>query len=343
LLYVSLSEIKLRAMKKKFTHIKKPALILLLTAFLVQGFGQKTSAAGDPTVKDPDAADSTEVIKIIVGKERLIIQDDNEAVNVKIGNRGLTILESLEAGERRVRIEKYEPKKTDDLKYADRSRFYEDTESDKAKRRSRFKGHWAGIEFGFNNYLTADNTLTLPESIDYMSLHSGKSHNFNFNVAQTSVGLARRIGFVTGLGINWNNYRFDKNNNIIKGENGVIEKYDPEMMLKKSKFSTLFLTLPVLLEFQIPADHNHLNIAAGPVGGVKLYSYSKMVFEENDKVKSEDDFSLNLLRYGATARIGYKNVQVYGTYWFTPLFKTGKSPGGIELYPFEIGIAFTID
>lgn len=316
---------------------------MFLAVYLVQGFGQKSSAARNTTTKDSAVTDSGEALKVVVGNDLLIIQDGKEALKVKVGSRGITILESLEAGEPRIRIEKYDENTEDYFTPGNRSHYYQDKEKERAERRSRFKGHWTGIEFGFNNYLTPDNSLTLPESIDYMSLHSGKSHNFNINVAQTSLGLARRIGFVTGLGINWNNYRFDKNNNIIKGENGVIDKYDPEMILKKSKFSTLYLTLPVLLEFQIPADHNHLNIAAGPIGAVKLYSCSKMIFEGNDKVKSEDDFSLNMLRYGATARIGYENIQVYGTYYYTSLFKSGKSPGGIDLYPFEIGIAFTID
>ena len=68
-----------------------------------------------------------------------------------------------------------------------------------------------------------------------------------------------------------------------------------------------------------------------------------MVYEDGDKVKSDNDFSLNMLRCGATAHIGFENIQITGTYYFTPLFKTGKGPGGIDLYPFEIGLAFTID
>ena len=68
-----------------------------------------------------------------------------------------------------------------------------------------------------------------------------------------------------------------------------------------------------------------------------------MVFYDGDKVKSDDDFSLNMLRYGATARVGYENFQLYGTYYMNPLFKSGKGPDGVDLFPFEIGIAFTID
>jgi len=330
-------------MKIENLNMRKFGTVIMLIVFLVQGFGQKTSAARDTTRADQTVSDTSEIMKVVVGQDRVIIENDQDELSVKMGNRKITILESLEAGEPRIQMEKYGKKKEIDELEKYHTYNYEDIEDERAEMRSRFKGHWAGFEFGFNNYVVSDYSLTLPESIDYMSLHSGKSHNLNFNVAQTSLGLARRIGFVTGLGFNWNNYRFDGNNNIMKSETGVIERYDPEALLKKSKFSTLYLTLPVILEFQIPADHNHLNLAAGLIGAVKLYSYSKMVFDDGDKVRSEDDFSLNMLRYGVTARIGYENLQVYSTYYITPLFQTGKGPGGVDLFPFEIGLAFTID
>jgi len=50
-----------------------------------------------------------------------------------------------------------------------------------------------------------------------------------------------------------------------------------------------------------------------------------------------------MLRCGATARVGYGNFQLYGTYYKTPLFEAGKGPGGYNLYPFEIGIALTFN
>jgi len=216
----------------------------------------------------------------------------------------------------------------------------EDNENEHARRRSRFRRHWSGIEFGFNNYLTSARSLVLPNDIDYMTFHSSKSGNFNINFTQLSLGLSRHIGFVTGLGLNWNNYRFDGNNNIAKGDNGVIGELDPGANLEKSKLATLFLTLPFMLEFQLPVNSNHLNIAAGPIGAVKLGSHTKMVFENGHTVKAYGDFSLNMLRYGATARVGYGNFQLYGTYYVTPLFQDGKGPQGTDLYPFELGFGF---
>ncbi len=315
----------------KRTVMKKNGIIILFAAILSQGFSQEIPAEKKEPGRQETVTDTNEITRVIVGKDLVVIEDDKDAVKVKVGNRGVVILESLEKGESKIQFEKYDDNDEDSF------------EDDHAHRRSQFKGHWSAIEAGVNNYLTADNSLTLPESIDYMTLHSSKSYNFNFNFSQLSLGLTRHFGIVTGLGVNWNNYRFDGNNNIQKGEGGIIEILDPGVVLKKSKLSTVYLNLPLLLEIQIPADYHTLNLAFGPVGAVKLYSNSKMVFEDGDKISSDGDFSLNLLRYGATARFGFENFHIYGTYYLTPLFKPGKSPDGIDLFPFEIGLAFTVD
>jgi hypothetical protein len=224
------------------------------------------------------------------------------------------------------------------------TRHDQDQGDDRERRRSGFRGHWSGIEFGYNNYMTADKNFVMPEDIYYMTLHSSKSNNFNLNFSQLSMGLTRNIGIVTGLGINWNNYRFDANNNIVKTESGIIEEFDPGVPLEKSKLTTAYLHIPVLLEIHLPFDRHKLQLAAGPIGAVKLGSYTKIVYQDSgQKLKTKGDFSLNMLRYGATALLGFENFHIYGTYYMTPLFKTGKGPGGYDLYPFEIGFAFTFN
>ena len=321
------------------TVMKKIGIIILLTAILTQVFSQEISAEKKELPRKEPASDTNEVTKVIVGNDLVVIEDDNNAVNVKVGNRGLLILESLEEGKPRIQFEKYDRKERDSFfEY-----YQEGNDKDRARRRSQFKGHWSAFQVGMNNYLTSDNSLVLPESIDYMTLHSAKSLSLNLNFSQISIGFSRHFGIVTGLGLNWNNYRFDGNNNIQKGANGIIEIFDPGEVLKKSKLKTLYLDLPLLLEIQIPADYHTLNLAVGPIGAVKLYSGSKMIFENGDKITSDSDFSLNILRYGATARLGFENFHIYGTYYLTPLFKSGKSPDGINLFPFEIGFAFTVD
>jgi hypothetical protein len=315
--------------------MKKIGITLLLALIISQCFSQVTSAENRPNSQS--AADSNSVAKVVVGQDRLAIADDGKKIDLRVGNRGLSILESLEG-----KIPKIEFEKFDTHEPAPSDKREDDKDKD-APRRTHFKGHLAGIEVGFNNYLTDNYSFSLPSSIDYMSLNSGKAMNFNLNFTQLSIGIFRHVGFVTGLGLNWNNYRFDGNNNIEKIAGGNIVEYVPGETLKKSKLATLYMTLPFLLEIQVPTDHKRINIAAGPIGAVKLSSHTKMVTENEKKYKSEGDFSLNMLRYGATARIGYENFELYGTYYVTPMFKQGKGPGGVDLYPFEIGVAFTID
>jgi hypothetical protein len=312
--------------------MKRIGMIILLIAITMYGFSLKVTAEGQEG--DKKANDSKKAVSSsdTALKEQTNIEDHDSVQKLKNGDRRLDILESLEGPT--LNIRNYPVKNDWDA---------DDNDHEHERRGNRFKGHWSGIELGFNNWVTSDRNMALPSNIDYMTLNSGKSTNFNLNFAQLSLGLSRHVGFITGLGLNWNNYRFDGNNNIIKGDNGVIDVLDPGSNLDKSKLTTLFLTVPFLLECQLHVDHNNLSIAAGPIGAIKLGSHTKMVFENGHTVKSYGDFSLNMLRYGATARVGYGNFQLYGTYYGTPLFETGKGPAGIDLYPFEVGVALTFN
>jgi hypothetical protein len=314
--------------------MKKIGIYLLLLAFVLKLSGQEQIKEKTEENKSIAASDTNDNTKVVIGEDLLKVEKTSDAIKVKAGNRGINILESLEGGPK-VAFEKFSGKQKEDESDND------DKEDHKARRRQRFAGHWAGLEFGFNNLAAADNSLTMPADINYMSMHSGKSNNFNLNFWQLSLGVSRHAGFVTGMGINWNNYRFDGNFNIQKLSDGTIDSLWPMSTLKKSKLATVYLTLPVMFEVQLPVDNHHIDIAAGFIGAVKLGSHSRMVFQDGQDVKSYSDFSLNMLRGGATARIGYQNLHLYATYYLTPLFKTGMGPGGYDLHPFEIGISLT--
>lgn len=315
-------------------------IITMLTGTLIQGFSQEISA--EDRMKDTASlsTDSAENTRIAIGKDFVVVEDNEDEIKVKFGNRELSILESLEEGESRINLQKTEDVE-DSLQEED-----EDQWTDRTRRGNRFRGHWAGAEIGFNNYNYNRNTI-LPADIAYMKLNSGKSMSFNINFSQVSLGITRHFGVVTGLGLNWNNYVFTGNNNIQIGDNGFLtEQLSPDgLPLKKSKFTTIYLNVPAILELQLPTGEGHrLNIGAGVIGGIKLGSHTKMIIEENgQKIKSNTDLNLNMLRGGVTARIGYENFMIYGSYYLTPWFMEQLGPDGYQLEPFEIGFAFTFN
>jgi len=208
---------------------------------------------------------------------------------------------------------------------------------DKKDKSGKFNGHWEGLEFGFNGFDKPD--YGMYSTKDFMSLNQGKSMELDLNFYELNIGLAKSyVGLVSGMGLSFNNYRFENPYTIQK----VLNRTEPVLLpydnLSKTKLVVSYLTVPLLLEFQIPVNQNEgsLFVNAGVIGGVKIGSHTK-VKHGDTKDKDRSGFNLNSFKYAATARIGYKDVCLFANYSLTPMFESGKGP---ELTPFTIGISF---
>jgi hypothetical protein len=211
-------------------------------------------------------------------------------------------------------------------------------------RKRRFKGHWAGVNLGYNNFVTANGSFTYPDEYHFMELNAGKSVGIAINPWQQSIKLQQRgnIGLVTGLGIEWNNYRFDSQNVLVRDVNGNTSYVVADEPIKKNKLTTCYLNVPLLLEFQIPTGKQRypLYVSGGVIGGVRLGSYSKVVYSgEGGKgtQRTHDHFNLHQWRYGTTFRMGYRAINLFADYYMTPIFEKNKGP---ELYPVTAGVSF---
>ena len=325
--------------------MKKNSILILAAALTCQAFTLQSREITVIEKKQTSEPDTSDNVTIIIGNDLFRFDGNDSLVLIRMGSRGLNIQDSPEG--KKVDIEKYDTE-VRDLEESDKDKdkkWYQDQEEQDRYRGGRnFRGHWAGLEAGFNNYLHVA-SMTLPEEIAYMSLDASKSNCFNLNFSQVNIGFSRHIGIVTGLGVTFNNYRFENQNSIVEGQDGTISGLIPiDVSVKKSKFSTLYLNVPIMLEAQIPAGYNHrLNVAAGVIGGLKLNAWTKIVLENGEKNRVNGDYNLNLLRGGVTARIGYGNFMIYGSYYLTPWFQDLKGPNGYNLEPFELGLAFTFN
>ncbi len=255
-----------------------------------------------------------------------------DTTKVRLGKREIVIIEK--DGKTSIEI----PESSDKYSF--------DSNKDKGftyKKKSRFKGHWAGFEWGFNGYLDQSYSNVMQGDLKYLELKQPRSWNFNLNFMQYSIGFGSdKIGLVTGLGFEFNNYHF-RNETTLKVENGITVEdnsyaLDPSKNLVESKLYTNHLTVPLLLEFQIPTSHRHrIFLSTGVVGGVRIASSTKLEYEgtTKGKEKKKDDFNLAAFRYGYTARIGYRGLSLFATFYPIQLFEENKGP---ELYPFAIGL-----
>lgn len=270
-----------------------------------------------------------DTLSIVIGDEIFSIKESGDETRVTLGNKEYRVVEDNEG----ITVYKH------DKKHDEEKEFY-------SRKHDRFRGHLGGLEIGFNGFMTDYWSTTLAPEDNYFDLNTSKSWVWNFLFPNINLGITRHLGFVSTVGFNFNTYRFDGNNSIVKDDYGMIGPHYPDsgIVFTKSKLETAYLTLPLMLEAQIPVSgHNKtINIGAGVIGALKLCSKTKVTYDDGDKSKarSKDDFSMNVLRWGATTRIGYEHFQVYGTTYFTRLFEKGKGP---ELYPYEVGIAFTFN
>lgn len=203
-----------------------------------------------------------------------------------------------------------------------------------------FEAHWSGIDIGLNNVLNSGNTLDMPQGAEYLDIHMGNSWGVGLNVFDKGFNIYNdQVGIVTGLGFEFNNYRFTKNISLVPDLDSLAYTSD-SISYSKNKLTCTYLTIPLLIEAHIPIGGNDLRIAVGGIAGVKIGSHTKQVYYENGnkiKSKSKGDYHLNPFRYGVTARLGYSGINLYAIYNFSTLFEEDEGP--TDLYPFSIGFS----
>lgn len=209
------------------------------------------------------------------------------------------------------------------------------------KKKKSFRDNWSGFELGINGYLNPDNTLTMEGDAEYIDLRYEKSVAVNLNLFQQNFPIiSNRLGLVTGLGLGWNNYRFDNQTVIVYDKEGLDFYEDTINNIRKNKLTLTYLNIPLMLEFQTGGsrDIEKFHIAGGMIMGTRLRTHAKYVYDDDgEKRKEKDfkDFNVQPFRFDATARIGWGKINLFATYALNTLFKEDKGP---ELYPFTVGI-----
>lgn len=203
----------------------------------------------------------------------------------------------------------------------------------------RFRGHWSGFNFGFVNF--ANTNYARYNDNEFMDLEWKNSFVMQFNVFQYSMRLNRlnNMGLVTGLGLEYQRLRFRQKNSIVRGENGIILPLTLDHV-KKSSLKNLYLTLPLIFEWQFPSKkYQRAYIATGFIGGLRLHTKTKTVYKNENgdsrRLKSAGDFSMNPVKVDAIVRVGYSKLALWGTYTLNRMLKVDKGP---ELHPYAIGL-----
>lgn len=207
----------------------------------------------------------------------------------------------------------------------------------------RFKGNWAGIFVSINGVDRSDYSMYPPSADGFLEPRLWRSNCLSINLLQLSVRLQKNrnfVGLVTGLGMDLKSYSLSPGTTLRKGPQRVEPVQLSYEENQKSKFSSNYLTVPLLFEMQIPIGsyHRRAYISAGVIGSLRLSSHTKVKYRvdnKRQKLKTPGDFYLADTGLSATVRAGYRWINLFATYDLQPLFDHGRGP---VLYPFSVGV-----
>ncbi|MBP6430182.1 MAG: PorT family protein [Ferruginibacter sp.] len=159
-----------------------------------------------------------------------------------------------------------------------------------------------------------------------------------------------KLSLAFGIGVGTSNMYFKKMSVDIASSATKLPfvNLDSADRFKKYKLTTAFLEIP--LEFRYTANPDNerksLKFAVGIKAGTLLNAHTKGKNLENKngtaigsytaKVSTKSFF--NTTRFAATARIGYGNFSLFGSYQINNVFKDGVAP---EIKPFQIGLCLS--
>ncbi|GAA4300409.1 outer membrane beta-barrel protein [Compostibacter hankyongensis] len=150
------------------------------------------------------------------------------------------------------------------------------------------------------------------------------------------------LSAAAGLGVSTSNIFF-------KDQRADLNKLTPTLNFptdssyKRYKLGTAFLEIPIEIRYrQFPDNANRgFKVAIGAKLGALANAHTRgKIIGNGDKsvVKVNDKRFFNSWRAAATARIGWGNFGLYGSYTFTSLLKQGAGP---TLNPYSIGLSIS--
>ena len=199
----------------------------------------------------------------------------------------------------------------------------------KRKSRHKFDAHWAGLGFGFCDAVnTTTGGFNGPVGV---TPSFGRSYEIFWNIFSVHIPINNRNwGFVSGLGLNWRNYKMDNNYRFVKeGSDLYIREY-PEgtSSIDYSRIKTFDITFPLLLEWQNARMRGRFFVSAGAVLGIKTYSSVKTEYEVEGI--HHKDFSKgihqNPVNVDLMTMVGYRHIGFYFKYSLLRTLQTSHSP-----------------
>jgi hypothetical protein len=189
------------------------------------------------------------------------------------------------------------------------------------------EANWSGIDFGVG-ILTRPDYSTGFSATPYLDFDPARSWTINFNFYEHYFGIVKdRVGIVTGLGLNWSHFGYNKNYTFDYSNDTIVGVLDSTRNYRRNRIRAMYLQAPLLIQFNVPGKNgSNFHLSAGVVGGVRIGSQLKQKFTEGsvsskNKVRG-GNYYFNPFKLDAMLRMGIGDWGIFASYNLIPLFNT---------------------
>lgn len=215
-----------------------------------------------------------------------------------------------------------------------------------AQKKKMAPGFMSSTGDHFMLQLTSDHWTGVPDSIKDHFKGLARGANVYIMLDQKFKG-SPRFSVAFGVGVGTSNIYFKRMNVDIKSRTNKLpfNNLDTLGYFKKFKVTTTFLEIPLELRFTANPEKENKSIKAAI--GVKVgtllnvHTKGKILLDKDGRTinnytaKETGKGFFNSTRIEGTARIGYGNFSLFGSYQFNNIFKDGVAA---EMKLFQIGI-----
>ncbi len=203
-------------------------------------------------------------------------------------------------------------------------------EKDEIDEPKTFRVELMSFDIGLNNWLNDNGSFDMQSPYEDMRASNIRSINFGWNIVNAGLNISReKVWLMTGVGIEYNNYRFDRDIDLSRNTD-FLEITTSETNYLKNKLVSQYLSVPLGLHFKSnPDDEDEsFDIEAGVQFGYLIGSHQKQKWDDGDRQKRKlrGDYHFSDTRMGYYARLGFGGFDIYAKYYPGASFKVGQGP-----------------